>query len=51
MVVLLELDEINLVRKNLNWSYKPFKIPQKILTEWRKIGKKGVKKEKYGIKF
>ena len=38
--------EIELVRKNLNWRHKPFKIPQKILNEWRKIGKNGLKKEK-----
>ncbi len=38
--------EIELVRKNLNWTHKPFKIPQKILNEWRKIGKQGLKKEK-----
>ena len=37
----LGLDEIKLVRKNLNWNFKPFEIPKKILKEWRKIGKKG----------
>ncbi len=37
----LGLDEIKLVRKNLNWNYKPFELPKKILKEWRKIGKKG----------
>ena len=37
----LGLDEIALVRKNLNWNYKPFVIPKKILKEWRSIGKKG----------
>ena len=42
----LGIDEIKLVRKKLDWDYKPFKIPQKILTEWRKIGEKGFKKEK-----
>ena len=35
------LDEIKLVRKTLNWNYKPFEIPKKILKEWRTIGKKG----------
>ncbi len=34
-------DEINLVRKKLNWNYKPFEIPKNILEEWRKIGQKG----------
>ena len=37
----LGLDEIKLVRDALNWSYKPFEIPNKILNEWKKIGKKG----------
>ena len=37
----LGLDEIKLVRDTLNWNYKPFKIPNKILNEWKKIGKKG----------
>ena len=37
----LGLDEIKLVRKVLNWNYKPFQIPNKILDEWKKIGKKG----------
>ena len=41
----LGIDEIKLVRKNLGWQHKPFKIPQKILNEWRKIGKKGLKIE------
>jgi len=38
-------DETTLVRKKLNWNYEPFFIPKKILSEWRKIGKKGVKEE------
>ena len=37
----LGLDEIKLVRKKLNWNHKPFQIPNKILNEWKKIGKKG----------
>ena len=37
----LGFDEIKLVRDVLNWNYKPFEIPNKILTEWREIGKKG----------
>ncbi len=37
----LGLDEINLVRKKLNWVYKPFEIPKKNLVTWREIGKKG----------
>ncbi len=41
----LGIDEIKLVRKSLDWGHKPFKIPSKILKEWRNIGKKGQKKE------
>ncbi|MDA9838548.1 transketolase [Candidatus Pelagibacter sp.] len=37
----LGLEEIKLVRKSLSWNYKPFQIPEKILNEWKKIGKKG----------
>ena len=39
-------DEIALVRKKLKWNNKPFEIPQEILTEWRKIGKRGEQLEK-----
>ncbi|MDC1128769.1 transketolase [Candidatus Pelagibacter sp.] len=41
----LGLDEIKLVRKTLDWKYKPFEIPNKILNEWDKIGKRGEKLE------
>ncbi len=34
-------EEIALVRKKLKWKSKPFEIPQEVLEEWRKIGKKG----------
>ena len=37
-------DEIKLVRKKLNWNYEPFKIPQNLLKEWRRIGKKAFEK-------
>ena len=37
----LGVEEIALVRKNLNWNYKPFEIPNKFLNAWKKIGKKG----------
>ena len=37
--------EIELVRKKLKWKYEPFKIPKEILSEWRKIGKKGIVQE------
>tara|TARA_B100001142_G_scaffold297702_1_gene320260 strand:- start:2721 stop:4679 length:1959 start_codon:yes stop_codon:yes gene_type:complete len=38
-------DEIKLVRKVLNWKYKPFEIPNNISKEWKKIGSKGFKLE------
>ena len=38
-------DEIKLVRKKLKWKHKQFEIPNNILSEWRKIGNKGVKVE------
>jgi transketolase len=39
-------DEINLVRKKLQWQYKPFDIPKELLSQWRKIGQQGFIKEK-----
>ena len=39
-------DEIKLVRKRLKWSYQPFKIPGKLLGEWKKIGEKSSRKAK-----
>ena len=38
-------EEINLVRKKLKWEHEPFKIPDKILNEWREVGGKGIKEE------
>jgi len=38
-------NEIVLVRKKLKWDHEPFKVPEKILEEWKKIGNKGAKKE------
>ncbi len=38
-------DEVKLVRKNLQWNHKPFQIPKNILSQWKKIGKKGEKIE------
>ncbi len=42
----LGVDEIKLVRKDLNWKSKPFDIPSKILKDWRKIGQRGEVLEK-----
>jgi transketolase len=39
-------DEIALVRKKLKWNTEPFKVPQEILDEWKKIGDKGESLEK-----
>jgi transketolase len=41
----LGIDETKLVRKILDWKYKPFEIPKNILEEWKKIGNRGVKLE------
>ena len=38
--------EVVLVRKKLKWKYEPFKIPKEILSEWRKIGERGILQEK-----
>ena len=35
-------DEIALVRKKLKWKSEPFEIPENLLSEWRKIGEKGI---------
>jgi transketolase len=43
--------EIELVRKALNWKYKPFEIPKNFLNEWKKIGSKGIKLEANWSKF
>ena len=42
----LGLDEISLVRKKLDWNFKPFEIPKKLSNEWKKIGLKGLSAEK-----
>ena len=42
----LGLDEISLVRKKLDWNFKPFEIPKKLSNEWKKIGLKGLLAEK-----
>ena len=47
----LGIDEIKLVRKILNWKYKPFEVPNSILNEWKKIGNKGIKLELNWNKF
>ena len=35
----------------LDWNHKPFEIPNNILSEWKKIGDKGIKLEKNWNKF
>ena len=47
----LGMDEIKLVRKTLNWNFKPFQIPTKVFNEWRKIGNKGKGLEKKWFKI
>ena len=46
----LGFDEIELVRKKLNWSYKPFEIPKKILDIWRETGTNSKNEENKWIK-
>ena len=38
-------EEIALVRKKLNWKFKPFEIPENITKAWREIGNRGEKLE------
>jgi len=47
----LGTDEVELVRKTLNWRHPPFEIPKNILNEWKKIGSKGAKLEANWNKF
>ncbi len=50
----LGVDEIELVRKKLNWKYGPFEIPNNFLKEWRKIGEnasRNAKKNKFNYKL
>ena len=39
-------DEIKLVRKKLKWNHEAFKIPNKLFSEWRKIGEYAFQKAK-----
>jgi len=36
-------DELVALKKQLNWDYEPFKIPEKILKEWNEAGVRGEK--------
>ena len=48
----LGFDEIKLVREKLNWNYKPFEVPKKLLNKWREIGRKGeIKEKRWNRKF
>ena len=45
-------DEIKLVRKKLKWSHESFKIPNELLSQWRKIGENGSQKaKKHELKY
>ena len=45
-------NEIKLVRKKLKWNYEAFRIPNELLSEWRKIGKDAsLKAKKYDDKY
>ena len=47
----LGADEIDLVREELGWKYKPFEIPKNVLRNWREIGRKGEKIGPNGPRF
>lgn len=36
-------EEVRQMRKNLNWNYPPFEVPQEILQAWHKAGEKNIK--------
>jgi transketolase len=42
----LGADEIAGARKTLNWPYEPFVVPEEIIAEWRKAGRKGAASRK-----
>ena len=49
-------DEVALIRKKLKWKHAPFEVPNDLLEEWRKMGKRGFEEEekwkkKYGKKI
>ncbi len=43
-------DEVKLVRKKLKWEYDSFVIPNSIIREWRKIGKRNSKISKKEVR-
>ena len=45
-------DEVKLVRKKLKWNHEPFRIPNELLSEWRKVGKNAsLKAKKHEFKY
>ncbi len=39
-------DEVEEVKKHLNWNYEPFKVPNELVEEWKKVGLRGNTKRK-----
>ena len=39
-------DEVEEVKKHLNWNYEPFEVPNELIEEWKKVGLRGNKKRK-----
>ena len=39
-------EEAFITKKNLNWHYKDFFVPERILDSWRKIGERGLRRRK-----
>ena len=39
-------DEVEEVKKHLNWNYEPFEVPNELIEEWKKVGLRGNIKRK-----
>ena len=39
-------DEVEEVKKHLNWNYEPFEVPNELIEEWKKVGLRGNTKRK-----
>ncbi|MCI0737034.1 MAG: transketolase [Beijerinckiaceae bacterium] len=39
-------EEVAGARRNLNWPFEPFSVPQPVLAAWRKAGKRGARQRK-----
>ena len=39
-------DEVEEVKRHLNWNYEPFEVPNELIEEWKKVGLRGNTKRK-----